>query len=548
MLFMATFLTTVIVTLYCTVAAQKDPLEIEIENGWVRGKKITPNFYSWQGIPYAKPPLGNLRFEPPQKPDNWSGTWDASYDRSECIQANIDSLTTIIIPRGNEDCLYINIYTPKLPNTVQIALPVMIWVYGGAFLQGNSSYQLYGPDKVVSENVIFVSFNYRLGIFGFITTGNDAAPGNTGLRDQILALKWVQHNIAAFGGDPHNVTVFGQSAGSIALSNLLLSPLTQGLFQRVILESGTALCEWGSTTRGKEAAFKTGALLGILTSDSYDLIKRLKQVPADRLQRKASITMALNFPARQIHGLFTYLPVIEHKHKNAVITGSYFSHLENGDFHKIPVIIGYNSNEVIYFDTFFDLFGPLLGMYDLVPAALVPFSMEANASDVIRIGAEIKNFYAGRFGSLSGSHFKKLKKYVNDNDIIRPTQETAKLLALHTRTYMYLFSYHDRMTEGAAHGDELNYLFNSNRNSNSDKFITECITKLWTNFAKYSNPTPHNVQQCGNITWKPVASGENLDYLSIDSNITMSTNPSKKEMDFWDKLFKKYGNIPFNTY
>ncbi|KAK9730550.1 Carboxylesterase family [Popillia japonica] len=258
--------------------------------------------------------------------------------------------------------------------------------------------------------------------------------------------------------------------------------------------------------------------------------------------------MAVNFATRQIHGLLTYLPVIEHKHKDAVVTGSYFSHLQRGDFPKIPVMIGYNSIEVLYFKIIFDLLGPLLGIYDLVPADLVPSSMRANASDVIRIGAEIKNFYAGRFGSLIGSHWKKLQKYANDDKFIRPIQQTARLLALHTQTYLYLFSYHDSTTEGAVHGDELNYLFNSNRKSNSDKFITECITKLWTNFAKYSNPTPHNVTQCGNITWKPVASGENLDYLSIDSNITTSTNPNKKEMDFWDKLFKKYGNMPFNTY
>ncbi|GJQ72643.1 hypothetical protein Trydic_g1305 [Trypoxylus dichotomus] len=493
--------------------------------------------YAWSGIPYAKPPLGELRFEPPQSLENWTGIWNATYGRNSCIGISLlDLLAELITPMGDEDCLYINVYAPQPPQKSSRFLPVMVWIYGGEFLEGNSSYALYNPRHLVQEGSIVVSFNYRLGIFGFISTYDNVAPGNIGIKDQIMALKWVRNNIRAFGGDPDQVTIFGESAG---------------LFNKAIMESGSALCLWSLSKTVKEATFTVGAKLGILRLSSRHLVNALKKVPAKILERATYIVMGVIF-ARDgpLNGL-VFGPVIEAPSDTAVITSSSYEKFYQGDFNRVTLLIGYNSAEAYIFKGLFQLIWFYATRYDLLPGELVPKSMKANLLDLPIIGLKIKEFYTGLNGVLALNE-QGMLNYVSDDQFVRPIQKTVRLVSKYVTTYLYKFSYSRAgPSAGANHTDELLYVFDSNFNTTTDIFVRNCTVKLWTNFAKYGDPTSSNGSKvCGGVTLKPITpkDRDTLYYIDINRNVTVGENPDAYNMAFWKDLFDKYANPPFMTY
>ena len=219
------------------------------EGAWIRALGST--FASFQGIRYAQPPLNELRFKPPIPYYDEGGIYDVSKESNiTCVQLKNG------VALGQEDCLFLNVYVPDwvldwvLPSPI---LPVMVWIHGGGLQTGSNSYAFYGPQHFTERDVIIVSINYRLGPFGFFSMGNDIVPGNTGFRDQVMALSWVQENIAYFGGNPKMVTIFGESAGSYSVALQLISPLSKGLFHRAILESGTALAPASSPNTPEHA-------------------------------------------------------------------------------------------------------------------------------------------------------------------------------------------------------------------------------------------------------------------------------------------------------
>ncbi|MFL6604823.1 MAG: carboxylesterase/lipase family protein [Steroidobacteraceae bacterium] len=210
------------------------------ESGMVDGVR-NDGLFVYRGIPFAAPPLDELRWRSPQPAVIWSGTRKADRFSPVCMQTGSYPPDTPAEPTS-EDCLYLNIWTPVEGSTE--SLPVMVWIYGGGLANGSASTPLYAGDRLARKGVVVVTFNYRIGALGFLAhpdLSREAAQhtsGNYGLLDQIAALRWVQRNIAAFGGDPHRVTVFGQSSGSISISALITSPLARGLFQRAIGQSG----------------------------------------------------------------------------------------------------------------------------------------------------------------------------------------------------------------------------------------------------------------------------------------------------------------------
>lgn len=246
----------------CTASAQAPPgnLTVQAPAGALQGKiETTPGgpAHAFLGIPYAAPPVGPLRWQPPQPAAKWSGVRDATAFGSHCMQPHIYSDMVFRDPGISEDCLTLNVWTPPDAKP-EGKLPVMVWIYGGGFLAGGTSEPRQDGGHLTTKGVIVVSFNYRLGIFGFFTypglaaESPEQASGNYGLLDAVAALHWVQDNIAAFGGDPGNVTVFGESAGSFAVSALMASPLAHGLFAHAIGESGGAF--GGPTLRFRPAA------------------------------------------------------------------------------------------------------------------------------------------------------------------------------------------------------------------------------------------------------------------------------------------------------
>ncbi|XP_018431316.1 PREDICTED: cocaine esterase-like, partial [Nanorana parkeri] len=219
--------------------------------GKLRGKTVTAKaadrtVHAFYGVPFAKPPVGPLRFAASGAPENWNGVREATEHPPMCVQdpAIMKNLIDVfkakfVIPPTSEDCLYLNVFTPG-DRGQDAKLPVMVFIHGGALVMG-AAMMFEGSALSAHENVVVVSIQYRLGILGFFSSGDSQAAGNYGFLDQVEALRWVKENIADFGGDPDSVTIFGESAGGVSVSALVLSPLAKGLFHRAIAESGVAI-------------------------------------------------------------------------------------------------------------------------------------------------------------------------------------------------------------------------------------------------------------------------------------------------------------------
>ena len=213
--------------------------------GYYKGEFESPFIISFKGVPYAKPPIKDLRFENPVKPDSFSGTRQANQIGAVCPQFDPNQLLPTMI--GDEDCLFLNIFRPSAEGEY----PVMVWIHGGGFTKGDSMHSLHGaenlswygqPYRLVDSGIVFISINYRLGVFGFLasrdTAEEDAANGNYGLSDQQQALKWIRNNANSFDGDPNNITIFGESSGGLSVLTHFSMPSSDGLFNRGIIQSG----------------------------------------------------------------------------------------------------------------------------------------------------------------------------------------------------------------------------------------------------------------------------------------------------------------------
>ncbi|XP_055683587.1 juvenile hormone esterase-like [Lutzomyia longipalpis] len=262
--------------------------EVCAKAGCIRGKvetgRIKP-YEAFYGIPYAEPPVGKLRFESPVPYGGWSGYWDATYPRDYCIQKDYYGPPVTEIT-GSEDCLYLQVYRP-IYRKKDTPLPVLVFIHPGAFLVYASTPPYFGPEYFMDNGeVIVVTFNYRLGLLGFLCSGDDAVKGNFGLKDQQLALKWIAANIEYFGGDPNSVTLLGHNVGSASANLHMMNPVSQNLFHRVILMEGNALSSDVYPIDFATQFRKTAKYVGLpewKTASTYELAYKLKYVDASQL-------------------------------------------------------------------------------------------------------------------------------------------------------------------------------------------------------------------------------------------------------------------------
>ncbi|XP_074596364.1 para-nitrobenzyl esterase-like [Brevipalpus obovatus] len=262
----------------------KQAPEIKLTNGPVRG--VITELYgikilNYRGIPYARPPVGEYRFLPPTKPDNWSTPINGTEYGSMCIQPSSKSPFHI----GDEDCLYANVFLPEKSYYEDEGLPVMVYIHGGNFFKGSGDFgPYYDPRPLVAiHNLVLVSFNYRLGAFGFIHAGNDIPniKSNLGFRDQIFALQWIRDNIHSFGGDPSRVTIFGNSAGSESVGLHILARASHGLFNNAIMQSGAPF--YGKKQREKQIGSSRKMIEHFNCSDKIDVLSCLQKIDAQVL-------------------------------------------------------------------------------------------------------------------------------------------------------------------------------------------------------------------------------------------------------------------------
>nr|CAD7412292.1 unnamed protein product [Timema cristinae] len=317
------------------LGSQDDPqVTVTIPQGTLRGASQTTVsgtiYHRFLGIPYAKPPVGNLRFRSPQPPENWNGTRDAVEFGSNCRQEG---------GIGEEDCLFINIFTPQLPNNSADTelLPVMVWFHWGAFVTGNGDIT---PGHLIDKRVLFVPINYRVNVFGFLSLQGADVSGNAGLKDQVAALSWVKNNIAHFGGDPDSVTIFGGSAGGASVHYHVLSPLSSGLFHRAISESGSALNPWAFTPDTQSYAFRLGSNLGLETDSAQELADFLRTVPGEQLSEAVDTLLTKEETVKLL--TYPFLPTLEYpvEGESVFLTDYPYNVATSGKFNKVPYITG----------------------------------------------------------------------------------------------------------------------------------------------------------------------------------------------------------------
>ena len=421
--------------------------------GWIEGtyKKIdseAKKFASYEGIPYAVPPFDGLRFMPPVKPDNFYRPLEplmATKPGAACPQLVKGEYT------GSEDCLFLNVFTPQLESIGHVNYPVMVWIHGGAFQFGSASSEHYGPERLLEQEVIVVSINYRLGPLGFLTTGDHAAPPNVGILDQQLALRWVKDHIAAFGGNPNKVTIFGESAGGISVMAHMASPYSRGLFQQAIAMSGV----WGEipflhkskkpSAYALELANKVGC--DVSPDLSSDIAKCLRSKSPELLIREAAGMRLFSFvpepftPTWDGYMEAPLLPQPLHEVWDDLSPSS-----------MVPLMIGGNKDEGILLllefladrskltklNDEFATEGPalLLGV-DPVADPWLRDEGETATAEILRSN------YLGEGTEFTKENQKEMVDLLSDVHILGPVDHTVRKL-VKTKTPLYYYSYQHR--------------------------------------------------------------------------------------------------------
>lgn len=453
---------------------QPDPLVVRISAGLIRGIARTNGGAQFLGIPYAEPPVGPLRWRAPVPKKPWSGVRDTGSFSSSCAQPLLGGAwNRHDADNSSEDCLYLNVITPAWPAATP--LPVMFWIHGGANIGGSGSGDLYTEGTLTAHGVLIVTINYRLGIFGFFAhpelTGESPhkSSGNYGLMDQILALHWVHDNIARFGGDPNNVTVFGQSAGSIDTGILMASPLARGLFQRAIGESGAPFypvlvpldqAEQG----GQQFAASFPALKG------QNPIGFLRQVSAQDLIAKVAKSMWGNPPVG---------PIVD----GWVVPRSPEETFKSGKEAPIPLLVGTTTREFGASEPP-DALRKSIQDYTgkLAPHALALYDLAGDGQ--------------GTDDPLYGSAGVQWNADVEFHCPI--STEALWHTAAHHPTFEYELDHAipGQEAQGALHSAELPYVFGSFPTSGNisgsfgpvDTHLADLMEDYWTNFAKTGDP------------------------------------------------------------
>ncbi|XP_046535016.1 bile salt-activated lipase [Equus quagga] len=480
----------------------------------------------FKGIPFAAP---TKALENPQPHPGWEGTLKATDFKKRCLQATITQDNTY----GDEDCLYLNIWVPQGKKEVSRDLPVMIWIYGGAFLMGAgqganflSNYLYDGEEIATRGNVIVVTFNYRVGPLGFLSTGDANLPGNYGLRDQHMAIAWVKRNIAAFGGDPNNITIFGQSAGGASVSLQTLSPYNKGLIRRAISQSGVALSPWAIQKNPLFWAKKIAEKVGCPVDDTSRMAKCLK------ITDPRALTLAYKMPLTG-----TEYPVLHYLGFLPVVDGDFIP--------DDPMNLYANAADIDYLAGTNDMDGHMFASLDM--PAINKNKQDITAEEFYKLvsgltmtkglrGANATFDLYTEPWALDSSQETKKKTVVDfETDVLflMPT-ETAlvqhRANAKSAKTYAYLFSLPSRMPVypswvGADHADDIQYVFGKPFATplgyrSQHRTVSKAMIAYWTNFARTGDPnTGHSAVP---TPWDPYTL-ENSSYLEINKKMDSSS-------------------------
>jgi len=480
----------VVAALFALIAcspALAQSVEVKIAQGTLSGG-TEDQIASFKNIPFAAPPIGKLRWRAPQPAPVWGDSRVAREFGPICPQNRHPSLFMPNLPQS-EDCLTLNVWTPDARPGAK--LPVMVWIFGGGFLNGGAAMPLYDGTDLAKHGVVLVTINYRLGLLGFFAhpavlgEHKDEASGNFGLLDQIAALKWVQQNIAAFGGDASNVTIFGESAGGMSVNDLVASPMARGLFVKAISESGLGLQTIPTLDVAQKSSEDFAAKLGVTGSDDAALDKLRKVKIEDILYREGDLKTEGHVA-----------PFIDGK----VIPQDVSLLFAKGDIAKVDYISGSNSNEASL--------APSLGT-DLV-------KMPSQTGDALPM---VRAIYE-KSGALSDAEFGR--QFFGDALFTGAAQALAGFVVksggiAHVYHFAYIADPLRGKDPGVGHGGEIAYVFGLRKlgfiadlATDKDRGVVALTQAYWTNFAKTGDPNG-----AGLPAW-PSFSQENQQTLVVD--------------------------------
>lgn len=473
-----------------------DGPRVNTTNGEIRGlnlKSATGKGVTvFYGIPYAEPPILNLRFKRPLRKTKWTGVLNATIKPNSCVQYLDETFGNFsgsqmwnANTNMSEDCLMLNVWTPSsFPSTYNLA--VLVWIFGGGFYSGTSTLAVYDAETLVAEeNVVVVSMNYRVASLGFLYINETHAPGNMGLLDQVMALEWVRDNIAAFGGDPNKVTIFGESAGAVSVNMHMLSPMSKGLFQRAILQSGAATAPWAwhNHSTALEAAKRlakslcnsSGALEGVYhclyCGNAFEMVNN-----------ESNNGGVVDFPFVPIvDGIF----LVENPQKS----------LESKNFTDTSILLGSNLHEGSYFILYFlpDMFwknDSVRITYQNFTSAIS--SLFPYVNDTVQQAIITK--YAGNKED-EKDYTDAVDKVVGDYHFTCPVLDWAEAYAERgSDVYEYFFTQRSQENPwphwmGVMHGDEIGFVFGAPLNQyfeypEEEKNLSRRMMKYWANFAR----------------------------------------------------------------
>ncbi|XP_050074308.1 venom carboxylesterase-6-like [Anopheles maculipalpis] len=498
------FLALALIIAYLTTEIAGTATLVHIKNGPILGEK-RGEYYAFEGIPYAKPPLGKLRFASSELNDErWNEPRNSTKRGPICLQwnhlnPNKDKL------EGVEDCLFLNVYTRSIDPTAQ--LPTIAFIHGGAFMFGTGNF--YEPDHIMRGQMILVTLNYRLGPLGFLSTEDDVIPGNYGLKDQVTALRWIRENIQAFGGDPKTVSLVGYSAGSASVHLHYLSPLSRGLFSSGIGHSGSALSPWVIAERSIEKAVRIGAVLGCPTRKTQALLDCLRKLPAEDIVEQVS--NFLDF----LYNPFSPFGVVVEKegplNPHPFLTETPRSLMKSGKITKVPLIMSVTQAEGLYPGAEFISNPNYLQEIDsrwneLLPSILDYKTAVTDPKERDRLSETIRNHYFKPDERLTLENFNVLIQIISNRLYFAGVTETAKLIHPFTNLYLYYdlykavygvgeaLSHHDEPgLLGVAHGDDVLLIFPSVLRdeipyTEEEMMVVDRFVALYESFAKGDKP------------------------------------------------------------
>ncbi len=489
---------------------------VQTSYGMVQGAQ-EGTISSWKGIPYARPPLGERRFRPPQPPEAWPGVLQTTHFGPMAMQP--PSMPAELLRRlsMSEDCLTLNIWSPGADAQLR---PVLVWLHGGGWLIGSG--RLHdGTSLAALGDVVVVTLNYRLGPFGFLhlaELGGEgyAASGNCGLLDQVAALQWVQDNITAFGGDPHRVTVFGESAGAMSIGTLLALPAAQGLFQQAILQSGTV----GPIRRSTEATTLARTFLKILDVSPEDL-SPLEHISAERLVEAASALpdwQGTTGAGDMIH----FAPVID----GVILPQPPLQAIASGVAKHIPIIVGTTKDECLFYP-FAD-----------------PTWREADDETLLRrvkqqVGApwpSVAPFYLGDHSD-EQPLLKRLLSLLTFDQFIFPAIQLAEAqVSQGAPVWAYRFDWHSPLFGGAAHTLDRIFVWNLAENPTIQHMtgdapervqLAQHMQRAWIAFARTGKPTIPELP-----TW-PRYDLEQRATMLFNRESTVQNDPNARTRQIW---------------